>query len=208
MRGSINQYEPDVDFFAFTSESQVGAKPHKDVPYGFKTYAVDMLRQKGYDQVLWMDASVWLIKGIGKIWEYISEHGVMCQPAGCWLGNWTNDRCLNHFGISRDEAMQIPMVLAGFQAFDFSHPITKMYFDQYHHYAKDGTLFRGNWTNELGEESDDTRCRGHRHDQSVASVLFHKLKMQICPVEFGVYVGGVYGHRQDGEICCWLQGMA
>ena len=39
-------------------------------------------------------------------------------------------------------------------------------------------LFRGEWTNDTKSESTDPRCRGHRHDQSAASIIATQLGMQ------------------------------
>lgn len=208
LQQSIEMYAGDVDFFGFTNERQVGAPSHSDVPYGFKTFAIDYVRQRGYTQIAWLDAAVWLVDEIDHVWDYVSEHGILMQSTGHNCGNWSSDRQLEHFETSRDDAMNIEMRWAGFQFLDFSHAITNVYFKKYHQYSKEGTMLRGAWTNELGQESDDPRCMGTRHDQVVASFLGEKLKIPICRKEFAVYVGGDYGHKQGGDICFWSQGMS
>ena len=206
LRKSIQQYAPEVDFYGFTNELQVGAPLHAEAPYAFKTFAIDMIRKRGYDKVMWLDAAVWAIKDISAVWDYLDDEPVLFQPTGHTVGTWTNDKCLAHFGKNRDEVMDMPMVWAGFQGINFNDPFARMYFDMYHRYGKAGDLFRGAWNNNTQSESADPRCRGHRHDQSVASLIVDKLGIKITDKEFAVYVGGDYGHRQDGNICFWSQG--
>jgi hypothetical protein len=207
MEKSLKQHAPDVDLFLFTDERQIGAPDHRDVPYGFKTFAIDYVRDRGYDKILWLDASIWAVADITPVWDYLDEHPIMFQESGHMVGTWTNDRCLEAFNMSRDDAMDVRMIWAGFQGINFTDPFAKLYFDIYHKYGKDGMLFRGAWNNQGQTESADRRCEGHRHDQSVASLIVDKLNIKITEKQFAVYVGGPYGHKEGGEICFWAQGM-
>lgn len=206
MRKSLEEHAPDVDLFLFTNEKQIGAPDHKDVPYGFKTFAIDYVRQRGYDQILWLDASIWAVADINPVWEYLKKNPIMFQQSGHMVGTWTNDLCLQSFGRNRDDAMDIRMIWAGFQGINFTDAFARIYFDMYHRYGKDGKLFRGAWNNNGKTESKDDRCEGHRHDQSVASLIVDKLSINITEEEFAVYVGGSYGHKEGGDICFWAQG--
>jgi hypothetical protein len=57
-------------------------------------------------------------------------------------------------------------------------PVSSEFLAQLNVFAWDGASFRGDWDNERNQVSSDTRCRGHRHDQSVGSILAYKLGMK------------------------------
>ena len=52
------------DFFLFHNESDIGAPSHKENPYAFKLHAFEKMKNHGYNQVLWLDCSVWALKSI------------------------------------------------------------------------------------------------------------------------------------------------
>ena len=39
-------------------------------------------------------------------------------------------------------------------------------------------LFKGNWDNSTGSESEDPRCKGHRHDLAIGSIFANYLEMK------------------------------
>jgi hypothetical protein len=167
------------DFFLFCSEDEVGAPSHKENPYAFKIYAFEKVASMGYNQVLWLDCSVWAIKSITPIFDKITEDGYICQQAGHLAGTWTNDNALIYFNLSRDEAMKIEMYgNAGFLGLDFNQPIAREFFSRWKKSMQDG-MFKGQWSNDRRTESPDERCRGHRHDMSCGSIIRHQLGMKM-----------------------------
>jgi hypothetical protein len=165
----------DGDFLGFTSELSVGAPLHAENPYAFKIYAIEKALEIGYTKILWLDSSCFAIRNMQPVFEAIENDGFIFQDSGHWLGQWTNDRTLEYFGISRDEAMGIRMIgNAGFLGFDFENPNAAMFFANWKLAMMEG-FFKGAWTNTDRSESEDDRCRGHRHDMSCSSAMVYKM---------------------------------
>ena len=169
-------YNGDVQLY--DSHYQLGCKPHSEVPYQFKAYAIHKAYKDGYDIVLYCDSSIFPIKNITPCLEYIEQNGYLLESCGFHLGQWCSDRALEIFGITRDEAFQMRMHSAGFTGLDFSNDKSKDFIEQWYEYAKAEETFKGAWRNNNNEVSADPRCSGHRHDQSVATYLANKLEMK------------------------------
>lgn len=163
----------DGDFFGFIGEESIGAPLHTDVPYGFKLYAIQKAIELGYTSILWLDSSCYAIKDLSPVFESIEKDGMVFQEAGHMLGTWSTDEQLRYFGITRDEAMNIPMIgNAGFLGFDFNNPIAVRFFELWNE-AMEAGMFRGSWTNYAHECSSDKRCKGSRHDMQASSSLVY-----------------------------------
>lgn len=189
------------DFFGYTHESQVGAPVHKSNPYAFKVYCFEEALRKGYKQILWVDASIWAIKSLDPIWAALNKRGYMKQYAGHLAGTWANDKCLDYFGITRDEAMKMEMHgNGGFFALDFDVPIAVKFFNKWKQ-AMEAGMFKGEWNNNLMTESQDPRCKGHRHDMSCGSIIANQLGMFAYPKHsLMAYVGGQYGEPPETTV--------
>src|ERR1044071_7552817 len=86
LEASLKQYWKG-DYVLFRSEEEVSAPKHLDNPYAFKVYAFDRARELGYENVLWVDSSVYAVKDIKPVmWERY-----LMQYAGHYAGNWCND---------------------------------------------------------------------------------------------------------------------
>jgi len=152
---------------------------HKQTPYGFKAYVLKAMLDRGYDQALWVDASFWAKRPLESLFETIKEKGVAVQDSGYPLGQWMSDSSLTLFGLSRDQAMLMPMYSGGLVGLDFTNPIAVKWVEQFYKAAKDGRGFRGPWRNRKQEASQDKRCSGHRHDMVVGSILMSDLDLSI-----------------------------
>jgi hypothetical protein len=166
------------EFLPFTDEDSVGAPSHRKVPYAFKLYAIKAARERGYKRILWVDASMWAIKDPWHVFERIVSHGYLIIEAAQWLGNWSTDASLAHWGLTRDEAMTIPMWSGGFVGLDFTNAVACEFFQKWWDLAHDGVSFIGPYRR---NNEPDQRFRGHRHDMSAGSYISHKMKMEIEP---------------------------
>lgn len=179
--------ERGYDIQVFNSYDQIGSPSHTESPYAFKYYSILAARKRGYDVVIWCDSIVRLLKPIRPWIDDIQKVGVYLQKDIWSCGMWANDRALNHFGISRDEAMDIPSIYACVMAFDFRHPNTQRFLDAWKE-CLDAGLFRGHWTNDKQTESQDPRCRGHRHDQTCAELVAYKLGIPLSEMILNIYL--------------------
>lgn len=138
------------------------APSHSDNPYAFKIYAIEHARD-AYNQILWLDASVYAVKDISPVWDWLTNKGIFLEEAGHMVGNWCNDYTLNYFGITRKQAMQMPMFAAGYVGFDFTNPISIEFFARWKESMLNG-CFKGSW-------------KDHRHDMTAGSIIANQMNL-------------------------------
>jgi hypothetical protein len=179
----------------FISEAQVGAPSHQENPYAFKIYAIEEARRQGYNQILWLDASVYPVKDITPVFNWITEKGIFLEEAGHYAGSWSPDHVLGYFGVTRQESMAMPMFSAGYCGFDFRNPISQEFFAEWKESMLNG-MFKGSWSD-------------HRHDMTCGSIIANKIGL--LPIyskggTFFAYVGESFGTPKE-TVVCLLQGM-
>lgn len=185
----------DVDFVRLGNEQSVGSPLHKDNPYAFKIYAIEHVRQKGYDQILWLDASVYPVKDITPVFDWLTDKGIFLEEAGHLAGSWCPQRVLDYFGITKEQAMQMPMFSAGFCGFDFTNPISVEFFAEWKESMLNG-MFKGSWAD-------------HRHDMTCGSIIANKqglLPLYSPGGQFFAYVGPGFSQPKE-TVCFHLQGL-
>lgn len=161
----------DGDFISYIHERSLSVPPHDKSNYAFKIAAMDKCVEMGYQYIIWLDASCFAIANVEPLFDFIKKDGILMQDSGHKLGTWTNDRTLDYFGITRDEAMEMPMFgNAGLLGVDLENQIGNEFYKRYAQSQYDG-MFNGQWTNDAFSESDDERCKGHRHDNSCGSAI-------------------------------------
>lgn len=168
------------DHFVFSSFEEIGCPDHEDVPYAFKPYTIQRAADMGYEQILWMDSVVYPVKPMDHMFEHLSMQGcgaIFFENLGHVTGIWTSDRCLDLFGVTREEAMNIRQIMACCFALDLRNENARKFLDRYRAYADIPGYYEGDWTNGNGQVSKDKRVQGHRHDQAVASLVIHQLGM-------------------------------
>ena len=176
LRSLLRTTSPTIDVYIYHDESEIGAPRHKDSPYAFKVYAIEAVRAKGYEIVMWCDSILTPVRDLSTIVPEIERVGVYLAEDGWKTGMFANDNCLNYFGVTRDEAMNISAIWACFMGFDFKNPVAHEFLRRWKQASLDGA-FRGNTFNTNGSESADPRCRGHRHDQSCAELVSYIMKI-------------------------------
>jgi hypothetical protein len=175
---SLKNFQYQGDVLLFNYFEQVGSKSHLEVPYQFKVYAIEKARQMGYDVVLYCDSSLFAIKDVMPVINYVIEKGYLMEYCGFNAGQFSTDLCLSEFNLTRDEAMNIPLHSAGFTGLNFQNELATNFFDEWLISAKEENSFLGDWNNNEKKCSLDERCLGHRHDQTTASIIAHKLGME------------------------------
>lgn len=195
----------DGDVLTWSDPAVLGCLPHQQVPYGFKPYALKHAADKGYELVLWADASCWAIKNIQPMFDHIEEHGHLFFYNNM-IGVFTSDRCLANFGVSREEADKMEMLMGICMGFNMTNPKCQELLKDWVAAANDGSSFQGAWTNNNQEVSTSPTCKGHRHDQSVASILACRLKMDYVVAHHTYFQDDEPGNMID-EIVMVAQGM-
>lgn len=163
-----------IKFIGYTSCEEVGCRPHSEVPYQFKPYAIQKAISEGVTTLLWCDSPIVAIKDIRPVFDYIEEHGYcFFRNWGHNLGKWTNLKTLDYFHIEREESMEMPMIMACCMGFHFNKPsqiedtgvVNRLAFFKLYKDLSD-ELYPDSWTI-------------HRHDQSVISCLIRDFKFSI-----------------------------
>lgn len=156
MKESVKPY--GIDFIHYTSYEGLDCKSHSEYPYAFKPKSIQKAREQGYNLILWLDSAIHLTQDPKEVFKYIKDNGVMLfDNIGWTIGSYTNNECLEHFEMSREEANNNKMVMACAMGFNFNTEIGRETFNEYLSYAHTNA-FQGSWDN-------------HRHDQSVISCI-------------------------------------
>ena len=171
------------DFISWTDAYPPGSPTHAQTPYAFKFFALKEAVRRGYDVICWLDASFWAVADPMIVFREISRQGYALWLSGWTVGNWCKDSALPALGVTREEALKIPLVMGGAVGIDMNNPLGRSLLDQMLRYAQDGISFPGPWDNKERKASSDPRVYGHRHDMPALSVAAHRLGMNIfsCP---------------------------
>jgi len=173
--------ENGYDAMVWKNEFPPDSPTHKEVPYAFKPFAIRAAVLAGYTKVLWMDSKCYILDKIVPVEKALEEDGYWFVEDGMTVGEWCSDSVLPVLGITREEGLNINVIAAKHFALNFEHKIARDFFDAYFGYATDdgGKAYIGPWTNENQQASTDERVKGHRHDQTCASVIVNRLNMKI-----------------------------
>lgn len=207
LRDSIYKMGFDGDFLAFTSESEIGAPAHSDIPYAFKAYAFEYARNLGYDLVLWCDSALWAVKDISPVFEHIEKKGYLLYRNGWTSGEWCADSALQPLGITREQSFEYPHLMACQMGLNFNDEKANEFFNEYFRMAKEGTSFKGAWSNENFECSTNPKVLGHRHDQTVGSIIAWDLGMWDWQIPHETYLLYYNGQHVPENIIFLSQGM-
>jgi hypothetical protein len=196
----LERFSPGDAKLFYQDYGSVGSPEHADVPYAFKPYCLWNAMVVNYDMAIYCDASVYPIKSMEPIWQLIERDGVFMEQleAKHNLGVWSSDACLANLGIEREEAFNIPCLIAGCIGFNFKNTRALELLRQWLKLANDGQTFKGAWVNTANQVSADYRVLGHRHDQSALSGLVWRQKWPVHP--FRTYIAYVNNEPQADTV--------
>lgn len=180
------------------------------VPYGFKAWAIKKAIEKGYENIIWMDAAVYPTKNINEFIQYIEDNGyIFFDNIGFSIGDYTSDSCLDKFNMSRGEAFDSKMIMACLMGFNINSELAMEFINKYFEAANDGVSYIGSWHNVNGEVSSDMRVKGHRHDQSVASIIIKQMRLKIMNAQdtFFAYASHKGILKIADSVCLWSEGI-
>ena len=187
LRQSLQQTHDKADLLFFDHLLPDWPK-HEKVPWGFKIYAFEEAYQKGYDMALWIDAAGIVVRPLDKIIKILEKDGVFTfSRYNTSVGEWCADKTLDAFGLTRKQAFHIPEIAAFCYGINFRHPTGQKFFELLKNKVTDGISFLGLppiyttkdvMSNDKGLISSDTRVKGQRGDQTVASLIINQLKIK------------------------------
>jgi hypothetical protein len=202
-------------FKGINDYAHIGSPLHKNapgaVPYAFKAYAIKKAMDEGARFILWVDSPIYATKSIAGVWAYIQRNGYMFfDNLGYSIGDYTSDSCLAKHGMSREEAFASPMIMACVMGFDVNNPEAKAFLKRYIEAAADGISYPGDWSNNLLQVSNDMRCKGHRHDQSVASIIIKQMGLSVLNAQQTFFAYEEHKGRVPinfESVCLWSGGI-
>lgn len=171
---------------------------HQDVPYAFKAYALKAAMDLGFSTLLWADACI-VPRDLTALFERIERDGYWMSANGWSNAEWTADWAYPYLGVTKEQNARIPHVVATAFGISLNHFKGASFLAEYLRLAQT-KAFCGPWWNSnhrayanyagaapCGDES----VRGHRHDQTSASVIAWKLGFELTesPTVFA-YKGG------------------
>jgi hypothetical protein len=203
-------YYGDVWLFEDEKSIREDCPLHDQVPYAFKAYAIQKAIDEGYENIIWMDSAVYAVKPIDNFINQIEKEGyIFFDNIGYTIGDYTSDMCLTVFGWTRQKAFNHKMIMACCFGINVYSKKAMSFFKGYFQAAKEKLSFQGAWTNDDLLISEDMRVRGHRHDQSVASILIQDLGMGIVKGQdtYFAYFNHKEVMRIADSVCLLSQGI-
>jgi hypothetical protein len=164
---SIESKSPTIDYLAYSDEYPKGCPTHQEVPYAFKSFMLKEAISQGYTSILWMDSAVWIQHDIEPLFEQIERDGYLIFRNGWTQANWSTDAQLEAFNLTRDEAETMPHPMACVIGFNVNDETIEWIHDYINKYP----LFVGAWNNNGNICSQDMRCLGSRHDQTILGFI-------------------------------------
>ena len=146
---------------------------HSEVPYLFKLAMIQLAREKGYEQIIWCDSTICMIKPPTELLEIAKKQGVVAfDNLGHPLRPWISDKALEALNISEQELHNVKQIMACVIIFDFSNPVANSIFMDWLNHGKNGASFQNNGSEREG-------FKAHRHDQAILSGILHKKGIQL-----------------------------
>lgn len=210
----MNEVSPGYEIHAFVNTLPAGA-PADVIEDGWdytgycaKPFALLEAKNSGADIGILLDAAFYPIRDIGPLVEYIAQNGYYFCRNGFKVGEWASDRCLERMRMTRREAFLVDEVSSYCVGLNFHHPRVLETLAFWCNYAKDLQSFPGPHTafghsgRNPGFVSTDLSVKGHRHDQTVLSILAHwaGLNQLVDRPRFTAYKAGHGGFADETTV--------
>lgn len=178
LNSSLNSVGYSGGRLIYSGRLPEGSPTHQENPYAFKIYAIEQALKLGYKQILWVDSSLYPVRPLDDIINYINDKGFYMFRTGYNLAHSVSDRTLKYAGIDRDIAERITEYASGCVGLNFNKLDSKAVFDTWEQYMLDGQ-FKGSRSHD--NQSNDPRFLFHRQDQSCLSLAMSIWGMYMPP---------------------------
>lgn len=168
-----------VDLLGYRDSYPEGCPTHQEIPYAFKSFMLKKAIDLGYKTILWMDSAVWMQHDLTPLFEQIERDGYLIFRNGWTQANWSTDAQLAAFNLTRDEAESMPHPMACVIGFHINDETIEWIHDYINAYP----LFVGEWNNANNVCSNDSRCLGSRHDQTILGFIANQYGLKFTNTE-------------------------
>jgi hypothetical protein len=183
LKEDAHRYSPECAFLCWDSGYPPGSPPHHLAPFAFKPFCFAQARAAGHRFVLWLDASIKIKQSLAPLFHIIEEQGYLIFKEDHSVGEYCKDDALTTLCINREESFQLPSCWACAIGLDLANARSDKFLAEWLRLAEDGVTFPGpKYSGHRGfpkTASQDDRVRGHRYDQTAASIIALRLKMNI-----------------------------
>lgn len=164
---SIKKLGEDADLI-FTQYENIRLKS----AYEDKVLAIKEAVEMGYKKILWLDCSITAIKSLHPIWDRIEKDGYYLYESGSNCAVTCNDKCLNNYGVTRDEAEMIYECASNVVGINLENETGISFYKLWISSLLNESNLGEKWPDENQRlaESTDSRFKYHRNDQSCASL--------------------------------------
>lgn len=150
------------EFLSFRNESEINCHLHSEMMYGFKPASFLKAKELGYSTVLWLDASMYVLKDLSPLFDHIEKYGYFFQDSGWYNKDWTSLSATEYFGTDKGK-----MISAGVIGLDLNNQEAIEFLTLWNKSMLDG-MFNGSHEN-------------YRHDQTAASLIIQNMGLAITP---------------------------
>lgn len=165
--------------------------------YCAKPFAMMDAQQGGATIAILLDAAFFPIRSIHPLVNHIARYGYYFCKNGFKVGEWASDRCLDRMGVQRDDAFTMEEISSYCVGLNFADGRCIELVQRWCGFAQDRLTIPGPHTNSkcgvdvaasmgwkpgggrnVGFCSNNPNVKGHRHDQTVLSILAHRMGMR------------------------------
>ncbi len=174
---------------------------NEDCYYNIKASCIEKAIELGYKRILWLDCSVWAVSDPMAMWDVINDDGYFLWKSGFNCAQVCSDRCLEYFGVTRDEAELMDDCSTSIFGVNMDNPTGRQFIEMWIQSAKDGIFESSRHRDE--RDSKDQRFLFARQDQMCASVIAGKLGMKMHnPNELTAYY-----HPDNTDLVFQMRGI-
>lgn len=184
LKGSLDVYAPGTDRIFWKGEYPPGSPHHSEptkehptpIPYGFKLYAIAEARRRGYEQILWLDSGVHLVRPLEPVWEYIEREGYFLVESEQILEYWCKEDVMQAYGATKEERETLRIISGATIGLDFTKAVAHDFFGGLWQAMEKGHY--------RGAVSNHSKLQDHRGDEAVGVILASRLGMKRTKVGY------------------------
>lgn len=147
-------------------DMQGGSLALAHVPYAFKVSFFKEAQAKGFKRALWLDTAILPVVSLNVIFKMIQEAGYFCMGNSHNIGPYMTSPAIQAFGLTFEEADQIPSCSAGITGIDFTTAVGRTIVDRWYTTAQNKVAFFS-----------------PRSDQNALSIILYSMGLPLCPIE-------------------------
>lgn len=185
LEASLKRFAPNIPRLFFRDCWPPNSPTHMDSHYAFKAWALKSVYMAGFDIGIWLDAACEVLRDPEQIVAEILNSGYYITSGGEKLGLWINDQALDHFGYTRDGAMELSLCGGAIVGLNFKSGFGWSFLQEWLKLSEKGLFYTSHSEHAPGSmtslqvsdgptkavQSKDPRFLGHRADEACFSLM-------------------------------------